>query len=200
LIRHVRDILEARQGAQDRAEPGGRGVAAQAPGVGGARAYWGGEEAQEREVVKVDGGDDENAVSSAKSALAGASDPNRPLLVIAAQPVPVSLTLTLIVDPAHVPDDVTKATIASLVDPDDGLLGTHVIKIGQSIFESQIYQACLKVAGVMAVHNLMFAGATGPSCACCASGDYRFDPGEGGFFSVITPPDQIISPEVGNAN
>jgi hypothetical protein len=175
-------------------------IAAQAPGVARARSYWTWDDAQQRMLVKVYVGDDQNAVSSATRALAGASDPNRPLRVIPAQPVPVTLSLTLVVDPAFVTDDVTKATIAALVDPDDGLLGTNVIKIGQSIFESQIYQACLKVAGVMAVHNLMFAGATGPGCACCASGDYRFDPGEGGFFSVITPPGQIVSPEVGNAN
>jgi hypothetical protein len=104
------------------------------------------------------------------------------------------------VDPAYVLDDVVTAATASLVDPDHGLLGQNVVQIGQSIFESQIYQACRKVAGVTAVHNLTFTGATGPSCSCCASGDYRFDPGEGGFFTVTTPADQIISPEVGNAD
>lgn len=175
-------------------------IAAQAPGVTRARSYWAWDDDQQRMLVKVYVGDDANAVSRAETALAGASDPNRPLRVLPAQPVPVTMSLTLVVDPAYVLDDVVTAATASLVYPDSGLLGTNVIQIGQSIFESQIYQACLKVAGVMAVHDLRFSGAAGPSCSCCASGDYRFDPGEGGFFSVTTPADQIISPEVGNAN
>jgi hypothetical protein len=175
-------------------------IASQSPGVSRARAYWTWDDAQHRMVVKVYVGDDDNAVSSASTALAGAGDPNRPIRVQLAQSVPLSLTLTLIVDPAYVSADVVTAATAALVDPDAGLLGHNVIQIGQSIFESQIYRACLAVAGVQAVHDLAIIGAGGATCSCCTDGDYRYDPGEGGFFSVSTPSNQIISPEVGNAS
>ena len=140
------------------------------------------------------------AVSSAITALAGASDPNRPIHVIPAQSGSLNVSLTLLVDPNFVPGDVVTAAIAAFVDPDAGLLGSNVVQIGQSIFQSQIYQGCMGVPGVIAIHSLTVTGATGAGCACCADGDYRFDPGEGGYFIVSTTPGQIISPEVGNAD
>jgi predicted phage baseplate assembly protein len=171
-------------------------IAAQAPGVARARSYWSWDTAQQRMLVKVYVGDDPSALSNAKLALAGASDPNRPLNVIQAQPVGITLGLTLVVDPSYVLTDVVTAATAALVDPDLGILGTHVVQIGQSIFQSQIYQACLDVPGVTAVHSLQLIGASVQTCSDCPNCDYRFDPGEGNFFVVTTPADQIISPEV----
>ena len=171
-------------------------IAAQAPGVARARSYWSWDPVQQRMLVKVYVGDDASAVSSAKIALAGASDPNRPLNVLPAQPVDITLGLTLVVDPSHVLADVVSAATAALVDPDVGILGANAVQIGQSIFQSQIYQACLNVPGVMAVHSLQLSGAIVQTCSDCPDCDFRFDPGEGGFFVVTTPADQIISPEV----
>jgi hypothetical protein len=171
-------------------------IAAQAPGVSRARPYWSWDPVQERMLVKVYVGDDASAVSNAKIALAGSSDPNRPLKVIAAQSVPITLGLTLVVDPSYVLAEVVHAATTALVDPDLGILGTHVVKIGQSIFQSQIYQACLRVPGAIAVLNLQLLGAAIQTCSECPDCDFRFDPGEGGFFTVTTAADQIISPEV----
>ena len=171
-------------------------IAAQAPGVSRARSYWSWDPVQERMLVKVYVGDDAIAVSNAKTALAGASDPNRPLNVLPAQAVPVTLSLTLVVDPSYVPSDVVTAATAAVVDPDRGLLGAHAVVIGQSIFQSQIYQACLDVPGAVAVHSLQLSGAIVQTCSECPDCDFRFDPGEGGFFTVTTRADQIISPEV----
>lgn len=176
-------------------------IAAQAPGVSRARAYWTWDDAQQRMMIKVYVGDDANAVSNANKALADASDPNRPLRVIQAQSVPITLSLTLRVDPKYVLDDVFMAATAALVDADNGLLGSNVVQIGASLFVSQVYAACAGVAGVIAVHDLAITGVTAQSCLSCPDcGDYRYDPGEGGFFTVTTPPDQIISSEVGNAS
>ena len=175
-------------------------IAAQAPGVSRARSYWSWDNTQQRMMVKVYVGDDAAAVSSAITALAGASDPNRPINVLPAQSVSLNVSLTLLVDPNYVLGDVVAAATAALVDPDAGLLGRNVVQIGQSIFQSQIYQVCMGVPGALAIHSLTVTGATGAGCACCADGDYRFDPGEGGYFIVSTTPGQIISPEVGNAD
>jgi hypothetical protein len=48
---------------------------------------------------------------------------------------------------------------AALLDPEKGLLGLNVLGIGQSIYDSQLYAACVTVPGVLAVKRLEFASA-----------------------------------------
>jgi hypothetical protein len=174
-------------------------IAAQAPGVARARSYWVWDTAQQRMMVKVYVGDDANAVASANTALAGAVDPNRPLKVIQATAIPLTLTFTLVVDPDYVATDVVNAVTAALIDPEAGLLGTQVVEIGQSIFQSQMCKACLNVAGALAMHDLNLSGALAQPSPDCADFDFRFDPGEGGFFELPAS-GLTISPEVANAS
>jgi hypothetical protein len=155
-------------------------IAAQAPGVARAKAYWSWDPVLQRTVVTIYVGDDQNAVQAAQRALKGADDPNRPVVVSLAQPVPASLAFSLVVDPSHVAADVKTAVTAALIDPDNGLLGANVIGIGQVIFESQIYEACLAVPGAVAVHSLQFSVPLGFGNV----GPFRFDPGIGGFFQL----------------
>jgi Baseplate J-like protein len=176
-------------------------IAAQAPGVARAKSYWGWDPLQQRTVVTVYVGDDQNAVAAAQLALSNADDPNRPVVVNLATVVPVSLSFTLLVDPNYVATDVQAAVTSALIDPNNGLLGANVIGIGQVIFESQIYEACLSVPGAVAVHALSFSVFTElllfrqtgsltrflpvqrffqqPQAA-----PFRFDPGTGGFFQL----------------
>jgi hypothetical protein len=176
-------------------------IAAQAPGVARAKSYWSWDPVQQRTVVTVYVGDDQNAVAAAQLALNNADDPNRPVVVSLATAVPVSLSFTLLVDANYVPAAVQAAVIAALLDPNNGLLGANVIGIGEVIFESQIYEACLSVPGTVAVHALSFSTLTGlilfrklgsltkflpplkffpqPQAA-----PFRFDPGTGGFFEL----------------
>ena len=90
--------------------------------------------------------------------------------------------------------------ISALVDPDQGLLGANVIGIGQVIFESQIYEACLRIPGAVAVHALQFSvfdrlllfRRLGRLSAFrfpilrfqSQVQPFRFDPGAGGFFQL----------------
>jgi hypothetical protein len=171
-------------------------TAAQAPGVARACVYWTWDPIQQRNMVQVYVGDDQNAVNSATAALAGASDPNRPVNVIQALKTSITLNFTLVVDPKYVEDDVVAAVTAALIDPNEGLLGSNVVQIGESLFQSQVYQACLSVPGVVAVQNLVITGATGQSSSTCSNCDYRFDPGVGYFFSVDPTNGLNISPEV----
>ncbi len=176
-------------------------IAAQAPGVARARSYWIWDAAQQRTVVTVYVGDDQNAVQAAQLALKGADDPNRPVVVSLASTVPVSLSFSLVVDPNYVAADVKAAVTAALIDPDAGLFGANVIGIGQVIFESQIYEACLSVPGAVAVHALSFSTFSGliffrqfgsltrflPVSAFFAqpkAAPFRFDPGVRGFFQL----------------
>ena len=76
----------------------------------------------------------------------------------------------------------TAGVQTALLNEMTGLFGLKAVRIGQSVFRSQIYAACLAVPGVTAVHNLQFArqflwlflSLPGP----------RYDPGEGKYFRL----------------
>lgn len=174
-------------------------IAAQAPGVARAKSYWSWDPQQQRTVVTVYVGDDQNAVAAAQLALRGADDPNRPLVVALATKVPVSLSLTLLVDPSYVTADVKAAATAALVDPNNGLLGSSVTGVGQVFFESQIYEVCLGIPGAVAVHNLNFS-ALGQTLAQLSGsvGAFRFDPGIGGYFQLASSKLHISTEVVSN--
>lgn len=66
----------------------------------------------------------------------------------------------------------------ALLNPDTGLFGARRLAIGESIFESEIMDACTNIPGVKAIHGVRFIDAhhtKGP----------RFDPGEGGYYYVL---------------
>jgi len=171
-------------------------IAAQAPGVARACVYWTWDSVQQRNMVVVYVGDDQNALNNAIAALAQAGDPNRPVAVYLAISVPIVIGMNLVIDPRYVVDDVVAAATAALIDPDRGLLGTNVVQIGQSLFQSQIYRACMAVAGVVAVQQLTLSGAVGQTCSTCPNCDYRYDPGQGNFFSVSATSGLHLFPEV----
>jgi len=168
-------------------------IAALTPGVNRANAIWGFDPVQQRSMVTVYVGDDQNAVNAAQTALAADSDPNRPVTVLLAQPIPVQLEFTLEVDAIHVPDSVVAAVQQALIDPDAGLFGANRIGIGEIIYRSRIFAACLSVPGALAVHDLHFdkieTGGTVPMYG------YRFSPGTGYWFSLQTA-NLTITPEV----
>ncbi len=168
-------------------------IASLTPGVNRANAIWGFDPVQQRSMVTVYVGDDQGAVSAAQTALAADSDPNRPVTVLLAQPIPVQLQFTLEIDGIHVPDTVVAAVQQALIDPDVGLFGANRIGIGEIIYRSRIFAACLSVSGALAVHDLQFdriePGGTVPMYG------YRFNPGTGYWFSLQTA-DLKITPEV----
>ena len=104
--------------------------------------------------------------------------------------VPIALQLSLRIDPARVAADVVAAVRAALLDPERGLFGTQATRVGQVIYRSRIYEACLSVPGVLAVHGLDVR--TGSPLTAVAG--VRYDPGEGGFF-VVDAGDVIVQPE-----
>jgi hypothetical protein len=189
-------------------------IAAQAPGVSRARSYFVWDAAQERMLIKVYVGDDISAVTNANTALADASDPNRPLQVLQATALPITLSFTLLVDPLFQTDTVKTAVTSALTDPDNGLLGANAVRIGQIIYRSQIEKACLTVPGTVAVHDLSFRRnlnfvplfsrrfarfGRARQVFRRPFADFRYDPGEGSFFQLAAT-DLTITPEVaGNA-
>jgi len=168
-------------------------IAAQAPGVARARSYWAFDPNEQRGLVRVYVGDNDSAVNAAKVALAHADDPNRPLRVRRALVIPITLSFTLRIDPAHVATDVITAARAAMLDDDTGLFGINVVRIGQPVYQSQIYAACLAVPGILAVHSLSFLQDRGSGFEVVDN--FRYDPGEGGFFQLLADT-LIISQEV----
>jgi len=128
-------------------------MAAGAPGVSRARAYWTWDAQEQRSMVKVYVGDDPTAVGSATSALAHADDPNRPLAVMPATPVRIRLRMTLLIDQDRQFENIRAVVIAALLDSDNGLFSASALRIGQSVYRSQLEATCL-VPGAVAVHSL----------------------------------------------
>jgi hypothetical protein len=157
-------------------------IAAQAPGVARAKSYWSWDPDAQRTMTTIYVGDDAGAVTSAAAAIAAAADPNRPVKVLLATAVDVGLTLTVRHDPDYPPDPLVRAVRTALLDPDAGLFGTNVVRIGGSVFESQIFAACLKVPGALAVTSLEFEVRFGDLIVLSQA--YRHDPGEGSFFRL----------------
>jgi hypothetical protein len=157
-------------------------VASQAAGVSRVTAYWTFDGEEQRTLVKLYVGDDQAAAAAAAAALAGAEDPNRPIKVVAATPVDLSLSATLAVSANYQADAVVAAARTAISDSAGGLFSPAQMSIGQRLYRSAI-EAALCVPGVVAVHNLTVTGAGG-----AVLGDF-FDPGEGEFFDL--PPGNV---------
>ncbi|MEG4318625.1 MULTISPECIES: baseplate J/gp47 family protein [unclassified Microcoleus] len=169
-------------------------IAAQAPGVARSRAYWTWDAGEGRSLVVIYVGDDISAVTAATTALRNAADPNRPVLIKQAIAIPIRLNLSLKIEPSYAPKPVVAAVRTALLDADTGLFGTNAVRIGQSIYQSQICAACLQVSGVMAVHGLMFL--KGSDSGFVLDTSYRHDPGEGKFYQLSTDRDLQVTAEV----
>ena len=166
-------------------------IAAQAPGVARARAYWTWDTTEQRSLVVIYVGDDVNAVTAAKTALRNAADPNRPIVVKWAIAIPIQLRLSVQINSTYSPDPVLAQVQTALLDVDRGLFGLENTRIGQSIYQSQIYAACLSVPGVRAVHGLMVL----KGASFLLDTRFRYDPGEGKFYQLLAA-NLILTSEV----
>ena len=183
-------------------------VAAATPGVARVSAAYAFDSVQQRPVVTLWVGDNPNAVTAARSAIAPISDPNRPISILAANPVQISIALTYVRNPAYLDPPVNAALQTALADPNLGLFGSAVVQIGQAFYDSQIYAACLAVPGVQAVHSLQVTVGSPPviryfwqllsvwvgglrvrtpanSQGCTG---HRYSPGADGFFVLQNTP------------
>lgn len=151
-------------------------VAGQAPGVTRVGVVWSFDDAAQRTTVTVYVGGGSGAVAAAMNALAGAEDPNRPVTVVGATAVPLSISCTLQIDPSRIVADVQAAAIAALSDPAAGPLSQSAPAIGQPLYRSQI-DAALSVDGVLAVAGLTVSSATEVM-------DKMLSPGPGSYFTL----------------
>ena len=129
-------------------------VAAQAPGVTRATAYWTFDAAAQRTLVTIYVDDDAGGVTAAS---AGAR--RAPTTPTARSPSPrprrsrVTVTAILVVAANRVVDGVVAAATAAFTDPVTGSFSPAQMGIGQWLYRSAI-DAALIVPGVVAVHQL----------------------------------------------
>ena len=181
-------------------------IAAGAPGVTRAKGSFGFDGPSQRARITIYVSGDDTAVSNATERIAGAADPNRHFKVVAATPVPIRISATIVVDPTRTAADVLTAVRSALVDPDTGPFAPSSMGIGDPLYDSAFYAACYKAAGVVAVRDLSVV--VRPSrivpeyiikgrrpCQC----RHRYDPAESGFFS-LDPGDLSLTSEVADGH
>jgi len=167
-------------------------VAAQAPGVTRARSYFTFDPKQQRAMVTIYVGDAAAAVASAKTAIALAADPNRPVSIRLATALTLDMSFTLRVDPRYETDAVVADVKSTLLDPQSGLLGASR-RIGQALYTSEIYRACLAVPGAVAIHGLSIQVDPSVAQPWLRFETEHYSPGEGGFFQLATKAPQITT-------
>lgn len=154
------------------------------------RASWAWDSARQRGAVTIHVAGDAATLAGVTAALAAAGDPNRPVNVVAAQPLAVLVAMEVLISAAAAADDVKAGIVAALTDPAAGLFGAASLGIGQPVFDSQIAAACQAVPGVVAIRFLVFLRAdTGWQPAPLHT------PPEGSYFS-LDPSLVWVFPEV----
>jgi hypothetical protein len=154
-------------------------LAAQAPGVSMAQAVWSWDEMNQWAGVTVYVAGQSGVATSVQALLNAAGDPNRPVRVLTATAITVTLTLALIVTPGMDPNAITANVSTALCDPLAGLFSPVGIGIGQGLFDSNIEEVVLAVSGVIAIASSQFA-ANG-----LVDANPLHLPGEGSFFSLV---------------
>ena len=151
-------------------------VAAQAPGVTRASAFWTWDAVSQRTLVKVYVGDGPAAAGLAAAALSGSEDPNRPVAVVQATPITLDVACTVVVSPRYVTADAGDAAKAALT----ALFSPGRMPIGATLYSSQI-EAALQVPGAVAVQGLSVLAGTEPAFAGPVAAAI---PGEGAYFTL----------------
>jgi Baseplate J-like protein len=153
-------------------------LAAQAPGVTMAAASWQWDAVNLRASVTVYVAGEPNVATSVQTLLSAEGDPNRPVTVLPAKAITVTLTMAFVVVAGMDATAITTNLTAALCDPITGLFSPPQIGIGQSLFDSMIEAACLAVDGVVGIQLSKFTanGVVDPGPL--------HSPGEGAWFSL----------------
>jgi hypothetical protein len=153
-------------------------LAAQAPGVTMAAASWSWDAVNSRAAVTVYVAGEANVATSVQALLSAEGDPNRPVTVLPATPLPVTLTMAFVVVAGMDATAITANLTAALCDPITGLFSPPQIGIAQSLFDSMIEAACLAIDGVVGIQSSVFT-----VNGVVDSGPLH-SPGEGAYFAL----------------
>jgi hypothetical protein len=131
-------------------------AAATVGGVRGARVEWRWNKLRQRPVVQVWYIGAASVATTVSQKLRGLSDPATPIEVSQAQPTPVTLSISIEIDPRRFEADVLAAVRAALMNTETGLLAPERIGIGLPLFRSRIFETVLEVPGAIAVNGLLW--------------------------------------------
>jgi hypothetical protein len=177
------------------------------------RAYWAFNAVEQRAMLILYVGDDAAAKTAATAAISGIGERDDAEIRVA-HPVTIRVRLRLVIDSRYDTETVTAAVRTALIDDDKGLFGVKRGRIGRAIYRSALHKACRDVEGVIASEalavSLVPATSTSTSSASRSSElafvltflsiplqTHRYDPGEGGFFTIENPDtDLTIQTEV----
>jgi hypothetical protein len=151
-------------------------AAAAVGGVRAVRAEWRWNEQKQRPLVQIWYIGAAAVAKDVVSKLRGLSDSVTPINVLPATSLPVTLSLSIEIDPARVEAAVLDAVRAALMDPDNGLLAPEQIGIGLPLMRSRLFEAVLAVEGAVAVTGLLWNGDPWPG--------FGIDPGSGNYFDL----------------
>ena len=141
------------------------------PGVVTAQAEWGWVKNAQAALAHIWYIGDPGIADSLYQRLKSLSDPTVLIQVDNATPVPVTLGLSVDVDPRYVEADVHAAVQAAL---STGLLAEGALGIGRPFFRSQLFEAVLEVAGTTAVSGVFWNGV--------GLDEFAKAPGSGNYF------------------
>jgi hypothetical protein len=131
-------------------------AAATVGGVRAARVEWRWNQLRQRPVVQVWYIGASTVAATVSQKLRGLSDPATPIEVSQAQPTPVTLSISIEIDPRRFESDVLAAVRSALMDAETGLLAPERIGIGVALFRSRIFETVLEVPGAVAVNGLLW--------------------------------------------
>jgi hypothetical protein len=158
-------------------------IAASAPGVDRVRAYWSFNAVEQRAMLTLYVGDEETSADAARAAIAGAGESDD-AIVKPASPIPLGVTIAVVVDPDFEQDAVGAQVATAITDPVNGVFGSAKSRIGRTVYRSAVYAACLAVPGVVAIRQLFVTRNDGFFLWSFLIGSHRYVPGEGGYFVV----------------
>jgi hypothetical protein len=163
-------------------------LAAQAPGVTMAAATWSWDAVNLRACVTVYVAGEDNVATSVQALLSAEGDQNRPVTVLPATQMTVTLTMSLVIVAGWDSDAIKANLTTALCDPITGLFSPPQIAIGQSLFDSMIEAVCLAVPGVVGIQSSQFTvnGVvdSGPLHSPGAGAYFSLDPSD--FFPTTT--------------
>jgi hypothetical protein len=98
----------------------------------------------------------ETDAATLREALTARADPTMPLRVSAAKPIAARLALTIEVNPRFEREVVARNVVDALTDKDQGVLSKKRVPIGGALAWSVVYEAVMRVEGVVGVARGVF--------------------------------------------
>jgi predicted phage baseplate assembly protein len=131
-------------------------AAASVGGVRAVRAEWRWNRLRQRPVVQIWYIGAPALAAKISQRVRSLSDPATPIEAEHAEPVTVTFSMSIEIDPRRLEEDVLAAVRAALMDTGTGLLAQERIGIGLPLFRSRIFQVVLAVPGTVAVTGLLW--------------------------------------------